>query len=228
MRSQRRIRLNLKTAFFVAIAAPMSSNKMFVVAIVATALSACGDTNRFTESLAKDALNKHLETANEITCRGGSGLQAALNSSHSTWRLITLTSKPGPAKGKGENGHLHLDLIDFGVVEMEKYDNGTFRGESPRLKSVGQGIRVRQVGAIEVPMLCAGKYSVDRVVKWTEPAINTGTLTSVVTFTVRPDQMEPWTKISTIQTLFLPKQLSGGIEQQLLLQKTNLGWEVAS
>ncbi len=206
----------------------MSSIKMIVVVIVATALSACGDTNRFTESLAKDALNKHLDTANGITCRGGSSLQAALNSSYSTWRLATLTNKQLPAKAKGESGRLHLDLIDFGVVEMEKYGNGLFRGESPRLKSVGQGIRVRQVGAIEVPMLCAGKYSVDKIVKWTEPAINAGTLSTVVTFTIRPDQTEPWTKISTIQTLFLPKQLSGGVEEQLLLQKTNLGWEVVS
>ena len=206
----------------------MRSTKKFFVVVVATVLSACGDPNRLTDLLAKDAVNKHLEAANAITCRSGNGVQAFLNSSYSRWRLITLTSKPPPAKVKGENGHLHLDLIDFGLVEMQKYGTGLFSSESPRLKSAGQGIRIRQVGAVEVPMLCAGKYSVDKVVKWTEPAINAGTLTSIVTFTIRPDQMEPWTKISTIGELYLPKQLSGGIEEKLLLQKTNLGWEVAS
>ena len=206
----------------------MHAKNLFVITIVASAVIGCGDTNRFTDAIAREAVNKHLATANGITCRGGSPLQAALNSSYSNWRLASLMAKLPPSTGKGENGRLHLDLMDFDVVALEKFGTGMSAIESPRLKSAGQGIRIRQLGAIELPMLCAGKYSVDKIVKWTEPAAAEGTPTTVVTFTIRPDQMEPWTKIRSIEALFLPKQLSGGVPEQLRLHKTNLGWEVVS
>ena len=206
----------------------MRVKNIIVISIVASAVIACGDANRFTDALAREAVNKHLSSANGITCRGGSPLQAALDSSYSTWRLASLTNKLKPSTGKGESGRLHLDLMDFEVVEVEKLGTGVFARESPRLKSAGQGIRVMHLGAIELPMLCAGKYSVDKIVKWTEPAVTEGTPTTVVTFTIRPDQMEPWTKIRSIEALFHPKQLTGGIEERLRLQKTNLGWEVVS